>query len=91
MPHSRIPNDLPKFPVGRTSFEPSVKFGLMPAKPVVEPWVGGRRARDEISAVELTQVSCCQPELLEWPAACVDVLQVFQSEPHRRIVFIDID
>lgn len=84
-------NDLLKFPVGWTSFEPGVKCGLMPAKPVVEPWVGGRRARDEIRAIELTQVSCCQPELREWPAACEGVLQVLQPEPYRRIVFIDIE
>ena len=85
-----MPNDLLKFPVRWILFKSSVQFCLVPAQPVIQPWVAGHRARDEISAIELAQVSCRQPELLEWPTARVYVLQVLQPKPDRAIVFIDL-
>src|SRR5262249_49304272 len=83
-------NDLLKFPVCWTSFESCAKFDLVPAQPVVQPLVGGQLARDEISTVEESQMSRRQPELLEWPVACICVLQVLKPKPHRVIVVIDL-
>src|SRR5207244_11698275 len=81
--HERMPNKLLKFPIRWTLFQSSLELGLVSAKPVVEPWVRRNWAQDQIGAVEDAQVSRRQPELLEWPAAGVDILPILQPKPYR--------